>query len=90
MCTCTCVGIDAGRDVEVAEGVGVVRDVVVSFVGPQLAGQQLGVGHQGGRSSASPTQVLEVVDRLNRERQFLTLQMQFMFSRPTMKWSVVF
>lgn len=70
---CTCVGIDAGRDVEVAEGIGVVRDVAVGFVGPQLAGQQLSVGHQGRRSSAAPAQVLEVVDRLNGDRQFFTI-----------------
>ncbi len=63
--------------------------MAVSFVGPQLAGQQLSMGHQGGRSSAAPSQVLEVVDRLNGDRQFLTSQMQFMFSRPTMKRSVL-
>lgn len=39
-------------------------------MGPQLAGQQLGVGHQGRRSSAAPTQVLEVVDRLNETDNF--------------------
>lgn len=49
---------------EVAEGVGMVRDVPVRLVRAHLAGQHLGVGHQGRGSPAPTPQVLQVVDRL--------------------------
>lgn len=69
--TFTCVRIDTGRDVEVAQGVSVMSNVAVSVcvLCAKLGGQQLTVSHQSRGPPATPAQMFQMVNRLIKQNR---------------------